>query len=111
MIILELGLFTEERVCAVHKHYTAIFFYTATGRLHKQKLCQLAENVCGTAGYVIVAPHFLFSMLESMIGMMLVNLLVFRSYKHMSDVTNILLIFFYLVLNLSKFLTRKQRIY
>ena len=69
------------------------FALRRAGRLYKQKLCQLAENVCGTAGYVIVAPHFLFSMLESMIGMMLVNLLAFRSYKHTPDVTNILLEF------------------
>ena len=95
MIILELGLFTEEGVCAVHKHYTAtLFSLRQAGRLYKQKLCQLAETfLVLIEGYVTVATNFLFSMLESMIGMMLVNLLAFRSYKHTPDVTNILLEF------------------
>ena len=65
-----------------------------------------SRNDSGAAQYATVANRFLFSMFESMISMMFINLLMTRSHVHFSDVINMTLIFFRikLVLNLPKFL-------
>ena len=59
----------------------------------------------GAAGYVVVYP--LFSAIKIMIISIVYMFLTLRSHVHMSDVTNILIIFFWfkLVLKLPKFLT------
>ena len=59
----------------------------------------------GAAGYVVVHP--LFSAIKIMIISIVYMFLTIRSHVHMFDVTNILIIFFWvkLVLKLSKFLT------
>ena len=60
-----------------------------------------------TAGYAIVATHVLFSIIEIMINVMFINPVALRSQVHMFDVTNILLILFWikLVAKLLNFLT------
>ena len=59
----------------------------------------------GAVGYVVVHP--LFSAIKIMIISIVYMFLILRSHVHMSDVTNILIIFFWfkLVLKLPKFIT------
>ena len=61
----------------------------------------------GAAGYAIVATNVLFSIIEIMINLMFINPVALRSQVHMFDVTNILLILFWikLVAKLLNFLT------
>lgn len=66
-------------------------------------------NGFGAVGYAIIATHFLFSVFESMISMMFVNLLVTRSDMHLSNVINILIFFWIkLVSKLPKFLNSNK---
>ena len=66
----------------------------------------------GAARYAIVATHVLFSIIEIMINVMFINPVALRSHLHMSDVTDILLIFSWikLVPKLLNFLTSPFKI-
>jgi len=73
------------------RHYNSL-------ALHKQDDYnnRILTSVTSSRGprYDIVSTHLLFSMIKSMISIALGYLLATRSHMHMSDVTNLLLIFF-----------------
>jgi len=66
-------------------------------------------NSCGgAAGYATVATHLLFSVIKIMIKIMFNNTFSIGSHMHISDVTNMSLIIFWIkeCLNSPKFLTK-----
>ena len=85
-----------------HRNLSALH---RAGRLHQQALCRLAQPALVPRGYVVVHP--LFSAIKVMIISIVYMFVTLRSHVHMSDVTNILIIFFWikLVLKLPNFQT------
>lgn len=89
---LLLGMTTSRRLILLVAVIDTTFILQS-GMTTRTNAMSISGNGSGATTYAIAATHLLFSMFESIVSIMIVNLLVTRSHMHHSDVTKMFLNF------------------
>ena len=85
-------------------------YYMASSGTTTSTIAMWTSVSTSATAYATVATRVVFSIIEIMISIMFINLVVLRWHVHISDVTNMSLIFFWikLQLKLPNFLTQQR---